>query len=63
MRRGVGCLQMWLSGLGAQLIDPIQLHVKRQNSSICIFFQNIAWIFSACEWQYLSFTFQKSRKK
>ena len=30
-------------GFGAQLIGPIQLHVKRQNSSICKFFQDIAW--------------------
>ena len=29
-------------GFGAQLIGPIQLHVKRQNSSICKFFQDIA---------------------
>ena len=27
-----------LIGFGAQLIGPIQLHVKRQNSSICKFF-------------------------
>ena len=33
------------SGFGAQLIGPIQLHVKRQNSSICKFFQDIAWTF------------------
>ena len=32
-------------GFGAQLISPIQLHVKRQNSSICKFFQDIAWTF------------------
>ena len=32
-------------GFGAQLIGPIQLHVKRQNSSICKFFQDIAWTF------------------
>ena len=34
-----------LIGFGAQLIGPIQLHVKRQNSSICKFFQDIAWTF------------------
>ena len=34
-----------LDGFGAQLIGPIQLHVKRQNSSICKFFQDIAWTF------------------
>ena len=33
------------AGFGAQLIGPIQLHVKRQNSSICKFFQDIAWTF------------------
>ena len=33
-------------GVGTQLIGPIQLHVKRQNSSICNFFQDNAWIFS-----------------
>ena len=33
------------AGFGAQLIGPIQLHVKRQNSSICNFFQDIAWTF------------------
>ena len=50
-------------GFGAQLIGPIQLHVKRQNSSICNFFQDIAWtFFSVCEWQDLSFTYQKSEK-
>ena len=38
-----------LLGLGAQLIGPIQLHVKRQNSSICKFFQDIAWTFF-CLW-------------
>ena len=32
-------------GFGAQLIGPIQLHVKWQNSSICKFFQDIAWTF------------------
>ena len=32
-------------GARAQLIGPIQLHVKRQNSSICKFFQDIAWTF------------------
>ena len=32
-------------GFGAQLIGPIQLHVKRQNSSICKFSQDIAWTF------------------
>ena len=32
-------------GFGAQLIGPIQLHVKMQNSSICKFFQDIAWTF------------------
>ena len=32
-------------GFGAQLIGLIQLHVKRQNSSICKFFQDIAWTF------------------
>ena len=32
-------------GFGAQLIGPIQLHVKRQNSSVCKFFQDIAWTF------------------
>ena len=36
-------------GFGAQLIVPIQLHVKRQNSSICKFFQDIAWTFF-CLW-------------
>ena len=36
-------------GFGAQLIGPIQLHVKRQNSSICKFFQGIAWTF-CCLW-------------
>ena len=51
-----------LIGFGAQLIGPIQLHVKRQNSSICKFFQDIAWTFSVCEWQDLSFTYQKSEK-
>ena len=50
----------WFS---AQLICPIQLHVKRQNSSICKFFQDIAWpFFFACEWQDLSFNYQKSEK-
>ena len=34
-----------LVGFRAQLIGPIQLHVKRQNSSICKFFQDIAWTF------------------
>ena len=34
-----------VTGFGAQLIGPIQLHVKRQNSSICKFFQDIAWTF------------------
>ena len=38
-----------LIGFGAQLIGPIQLHVKRQNSSICKFFQDIAWTFF-CLW-------------
>ena len=32
-------------GFGAQLIGPIQLHVKRQNLSICKFFQDIASTF------------------
>ena len=36
-------------GFGAQLIGPIQLHAKRQNSSICKFFQDIAWTFF-CLW-------------
>ena len=36
-------------GFGAQLIGPIQLHVKRQNSSICKFSQDIAWTFF-CLW-------------
>ena len=40
-----------LIGFGAQLIVPIQPHVKRQNSSICKFFQDIVWTFSVCEWQ------------
>ena len=49
-------------GFDAQLIGPIQLHAKRQNSSICKFFQEIAWTFSFCDWQDLSFTYQKSEK-
>ena len=49
-------------GFSAQLIGPIQLHVKRQNSSICKVFQDNAWTFSVCEWQDLSFTYQKSEK-
>ena len=36
-------------GFGAQLIGPIQLHVKRQSSNICKFFQDIAWTFF-CLW-------------
>ena len=32
-------------GFSAQLISPIQLHVKRQNSSICNFFHDIACTF------------------
>ena len=37
--------KVFSKGFGAQLIGPIQLHVKRQNSSICKFFQDIAWTF------------------
>ena len=35
---------------------------ERQNSSIYNFFQDNAWIFSACECQELSCTFQESEK-
>ena len=38
-----------IPGFGAQLIGPIQLHVKRQNSSIWKFLQDIAWTFF-CLW-------------
>ena len=38
-----------LIGFGATINRPIQLHVKRQNSSICKFFQDIAWTFF-CLW-------------
>ena len=51
-----------LIGFGAQLIGPIQLHVKRQNLSICKFFQDLLGLCSVCEWQDLSFTYQKSEK-
>ena len=49
-------------GFGAHLIGPIQLHVKRQNSSICKFPRTLLGLFSVCEWQDLSFTYQKSEK-
>ena len=51
------------NGFGAQLIGPIQLHVKRQNSSICNFFPGHCLdFFSAREWQDLSFTYPKNEK-
>ena len=50
------------TGFGAQLIGPIQLHVKRQNSSICKFSRTLLGLLSVCEWQDLSFTYQKSEK-
>ena len=50
------------SGFGAQLIGPIQLHVKRQNSRSANFSRTLLGPFSVCEWQDLSFTCQKSEK-
>ena len=49
-------------GFGAQLIGPIQLHVKGQISNICNFSRTLLGLFSVCEWQDLSFTYQKSEK-
>ena len=50
-------------GLGAQFIGPIQLPIKMHISSLCIFLQAIACLFSACEWQTLSFAFQKGERQ
>ena len=46
-RHAILCMTLSLrcKGFGAQLIGPIQLHVKWQNSSICNFFQDIVWTF------------------
>ena len=33
-----------VQGFGAQLIAPIQFNLKRHNSNICKFFQDITWI-------------------
>ena len=51
-----------LLGFGAQLIGPINLHVKRQNSASENFSRTLLGLFSACEWQDMSFTYQKSEK-
>ena len=50
-------------GVGTQLIGPIQLQVKRQNSRICnFFFRTMLGFCCASEWQDLSSTFQKNEK-
>ena len=58
----VNYLDLVREGFGAQLISPIQLHVKRQISSLCIIFQDISWIFFLPVSGNLSFTFPKSEK-
>ena len=50
------------NGFGAQLIVPIQLHVKGRFRASANIFRTLLGLFSAREWQERAFTFQTSKK-